>query len=124
MGVQAFLNVVYGRYERITNETKNYVKGLYGRPPAPIDPELMRKILGDEKPIDFRPADLLEPELDKARKELGILAETDEDLLIAVILGEVGKKFLRKKYEEKIGVDFNYLESLSDFTDDMPVYPV
>ncbi|HBF70117.1 MAG TPA: oxaloacetate decarboxylase subunit alpha, partial [Thermotoga sp.] len=71
-----------------------------------------------------RPADLLEPELDKARKELGILAETDEDLLIAVILGEVGKKFLRKKYEEKIGVDFNYLESLSDFTDDMPVYPV
>lgn len=124
VGVQAFLNVVYGRYERITNETKNYVKGLYGRPPAPIDPELMRKILGDEKPIDFRPADLLEPELDKARKELGILAETDEDLLIAVILGEVGKKFLRKKYEEKIGVDFNYLESLSDFTDDMPVYPV
>ena len=124
VGVQAFLNVVYGRYERITNETKNYVKGLYGRPPAPIDPELMRKILGDEKPIDFRPADLLEPELDKTRKELGILVETDEDLLIAVILGEVGKKFLRKKYEEKIGVDFNYLESLSDFTDDMPVYPV
>jgi len=124
VGVQAFLNVVYGRYERITNETKNYVKGLYGRPPAPIDSDLVKKILGDEKPIDCRPADLLEPELEKAREELGVLVETDEDLLIAVILGEVGKKFLRKRYEEKIGVDFNYLESLSDFTDDMPVYPI
>lgn len=124
VGVQAILNVVYGRYERVTAETKNYVKGLYGRPPAPMDPDLVKKILGDEKPIDCRPADLLEPEVEKARKELGVLAERDEDLLIAVILGEVGKRFLRKKYEEKIGVDFSYLESIAPFTDDMPVYPV
>ncbi|APT71537.1 oxaloacetate decarboxylase [Thermosipho affectus] len=107
VGVQAVLNVLSGeRYKKVTNEVKNYVKGMYGRPPAPIDKELMEKILGDEKPIDCRPADLLEPELEKLKREIGILADTDEYLLIYAILGEVGRKYLREKYEEKIRVDF------------------
>ncbi|MBT1248418.1 MULTISPECIES: pyruvate carboxylase subunit B [unclassified Thermosipho (in: thermotogales)] len=107
VGVQAVLNVLSGeRYKKVTNEVRNYVKGMYGRPPAPIDKELMEKILGDEKPIDCRPADLLEPELEKLKREIGVLADTDEYLLIYAILGEVGRKYLREKYEEKIRVDF------------------
>ncbi|RKX44465.1 MAG: oxaloacetate decarboxylase subunit alpha, partial [Thermotogae bacterium] len=74
--------------------------------------------------IDVRPADILEPELEKARKEVGHLAERDEDILIYAILGEVGKKFLRKKYEKRLKVDFEYIEGISEFTDDLPVYPV
>ncbi|OOC45614.1 pyruvate carboxylase subunit B [Thermosipho sp. 1074] len=107
VGVQAVLNVLSGeRYKKVTNEVRNYAKGMYGRPPAPIDKELMEKILGDEKPIDCRPADLLEPELEKLKREIGVLADTDEYLLIYAILGEVGRKYLREKYEEKIRVDF------------------
>ncbi|HIP92618.1 MAG TPA: oxaloacetate decarboxylase subunit alpha, partial [Thermotoga sp.] len=125
VGVQAVLNVITGeRYSKITNEVRNYLKGLYGKPPGPINEELLRKVLGNEKPIDTRPADILEPELEKAKKEIGHLAEKNEDLLIYVILGEVGKKFLIKKYEKRLKVDFEYIDSISEFTNDLPVYPV
>ena len=125
VGVQAVLNVITGeRYSKITNEVRNYLKGLYGKPPGPINEELLRKVLGNEKPIDTRPADILEPELEKAKKEIGHLAEKDEDLLIYVILGDVGKKFLIKKYEKRLKVDFEYIDSISEFTNDLPVYPV
>ncbi|QTA38135.1 pyruvate carboxylase subunit B [Thermosipho ferrireducens] len=111
VGVQAVLNVLTGeRYSKITNEVKNYVKGMYGKSPAPIDPELQKKILGDEKPIDVRPADLIEPELENAKKSIGLLASSDEDLLIYVILGETGKKFLKERYEEKLLIDMEIAE--------------
>lgn len=111
VGVQAVLNVMTGeRYSKVTREVKDYVKGLYGRPPAPIDPELVRKILGDEEPIEGRPADYLEPELDKRRREIGLLAQSDEDLLIYAILGEVGKQYLRRRYEESLCVDWKLAE--------------
>jgi len=112
VGVQAVLNVLTGeRYAKVTREVKDYVRGLYGRPPAPIDEELVKKILGDEKPIDGRAADFLEPELAKRKKEIGVLAETDEDLLIYAILGEVGKQYLKKRYDAKIQVDWSLVES-------------
>jgi len=108
VGVQAVLNVLTGeRYSKVTREVKDYVRGLYGRPPAPIDPELVKKILGDEKPIEGRPADYIEPELEKRKREIGLLAETDEDLLIYAILGEVGRQYLKKRYDEKIYVDWS-----------------
>lgn len=111
VGVQAVLNVMTGeRYAKVTREVKDYVKGLYGRPPAPIDPELVKKILGDEKPIDGRPADYLEPELDKRRREIGLLAQSEEDLLIYAILGEVGRQYLRRRYEESLYVDWKLAE--------------
>ncbi|MGN0828087.1 MAG: pyruvate carboxylase subunit B [Kiritimatiellia bacterium] len=83
VGVQSVLNVLTGkRFEQVTKEVTNYVKGLYGRPPAPIDPKLVKKILGKAKPIDCRPADLLEPELPKAAKELDPkLVQKEEDIL-------------------------------------------
>lgn len=120
VGVQAVLNVMTGeRYAKVTKEVKEYVKGFYGRPPAPIDPELIRKILGDEKPIDVRPGEIIPPELEKARRELGLLAKTDEDLLIYVILGEVGKKYLQKRYIDQLKVDFDLVKEF-----EAPVYPV
>ncbi len=64
VGTQAVLNVVMGqRYKMITNEVRNYIKGLYGRPPAGIEPALAAEVLGDEQPITVRPGSLFEPEL-------------------------------------------------------------
>ena len=69
VGVQAATNVLLGeRYKSVGKELKAYVRGEYGRAPGEIDPELVKKILGDEKPIDCRPADLLEPSLKRQRK--------------------------------------------------------
>ena len=104
VGIQAVFNVLFGRYKRVTEETKDYVKGLYGRPPAPIKEEIVRLILGDEKPIDVRPADLLEPMLEKARKELqekGYL-EKEEDVLSYCLFPQVALEFFehRKKQRE------------------------
>ena len=103
VGTQAFMNVLHGeRYKVVTKETKDYVKGLYGRPPAPIKEEVLKKILGDEKPIyDKRPADLLEPELDKIReeaKEAG--AKTEEDILSYALFPVVAKEFF--EWREKV----------------------
>ena len=105
VGTQALMNVIHGeRYKVITKEVKDYVKGLYGRPPAPIKEELIKKILGDEKPLyDIRPADLLEPMLDKIRKEaIEAGARTEEDILSYAILPVVAKEFFewREKFEK------------------------
>lgn len=94
VGTQAVLNVLHGdRYKTVTREVQNYVMGLYGRSPAPIDPDLRRRIIGDRPPIDHRPADDLEPELGKARQELGDLAESEEDVLSYVMFPQVARTF-------------------------------
>jgi len=103
VGTQAFMNVLHGeRYKVVTKETKDYVKGLYGRPPAPIREEILRKILGDEEPIyDRRPADLLEPELPAVReeaKEAG--ARTEEDILSYALFPVVAREFF--EWREKV----------------------
>jgi pyruvate/oxaloacetate carboxyltransferase len=102
VGVQAVLNVLFGRYKMVTNEVKDLVYGLYGRTPVPIDQEIQEKVLKGykrgEKPITGRPADYLEPELDKAREKIGGLAKDDYDLLIYTLYPSTGEKFLRWKY--------------------------
>jgi pyruvate carboxylase subunit B len=105
VGIQAVFNVLFGRYKQITEETKNYVKGLYGKPPAPIKEEIKKLILGDEEPITCRPADLLEPMLEKAKKELeekGYL-QKEEDIVTYCLFPQVALEFfeLRKKGELK-----------------------
>ncbi len=105
VGTQALMNVIHGeRYKVITKEVKDYVKGLYGRPPGPIKEELIKKILGDEKPIyDIRPADLLPPMLDKIKKEaIEAGARSEEDILSYAILPVVAKEFFewREKFEK------------------------
>ncbi len=122
VGVQAVLNVITGeRYKMITKEVEKYIKGFYGKPPADISDHLKKRVLGDGEPISFRPGDAIEPEVEKGRKELGLLARNDEDLLIYLLLGEVGKKYLYEKYREDLKIDFDIAR---DYQDGMTVYPV
>lgn len=122
VGVQAVLNVMNGqRYKMITKEVERYVKGLYGKPPSDISAQLKEKILDGEKPLLIRPGDMLEPEVEKGRKEIGLLAQNDEDLLIYLLLGEVGKKFLLDKYKNELNVDFDMAKN---YPEGMSVYPV
>ncbi len=104
VGVQAVVNVLVGeRYKVVTKETKDLVRGMYGRTPAKIKDEIVKLILGDEKPIDCRPADLLEPEFEKRKKELeaeGIEA-TDENVLLYALFPQTGLKFLKGEIEEE-----------------------
>jgi Pyruvate/oxaloacetate carboxyltransferase len=96
VGSQAFLNVLHGeRYKVVTKEVKDYVKGLYGRPPAPIKEEVLKKVLGDEEPLyHIRPADLLEPELERIREEaIKVGAKSEEDVLSYALFPLVAKEF-------------------------------
>jgi len=98
VGTQAVLNVVTGdRYKMVPKEVRDYVKGLYGKPPAMIDPKVRLIILCDEEPISVRPADLIQPEYVKARKELDALglAKKEEDYLTYVLYPQVALKFLQ-----------------------------
>ena len=80
VGIQAVLNVLLGkRYLQITREVRDYVRGLYGTPPGPLDPVLQRKVLAEEKPIQGRPADRLEPEFAKALAEVRSLVPAADD---------------------------------------------
>jgi pyruvate carboxylase subunit B len=104
VGIQAVMNVLgEERYKNPSKEVKEYVKGFYGRPPAPINPEIAHKIIGDEEPITCRPADLLEPELEKFRKkgeEMGIIKK-EEDVLTFTLYPAVAPKFLKGEAEEE-----------------------
>jgi pyruvate/oxaloacetate carboxyltransferase len=107
VGVQAVLNVLFGKYKMVTNEVKDLVYGLYGQTPTPVDPEVQKKVLKGykrgETPVTGRAADNLEPELDNARERVKDLAKDDYDVLIAAIYPNTGTQFLKWKYglEEK-----------------------
>jgi oxaloacetate decarboxylase (Na+ extruding) subunit alpha len=97
VGVQAVLNVLSGeRYGMVTQETRDYVGGLYGRPPAPIDPTLATLILAGAKPVTVRPADLLPPLLPQAAKELDPkLIQAEEDILSYCLFPEVALGYFK-----------------------------
>ncbi len=105
VGTQAVLNVILGeRYKNVTKEFRGLVRGEYGSNPAPIDPEFRKMIIGDEEPIDCRPADLIAPELDKMREEvaaMGDLIEQEEDVLTYAQFGQVATKFFEKRAQIK-----------------------
>ncbi|HSJ56856.1 MAG TPA: pyruvate/oxaloacetate carboxyltransferase [Anaerolineae bacterium] len=104
VGTQATLNVILGeRYKVIPAEVKNYVRGYYGRPPGPVDPEIRRKAIGDEAPIDCRPADLIAPGLDQARAEIGDLAESEEDVISYALFPQVARPFLERRRRQAGG---------------------
>ncbi len=105
VGVQAVTNVLQGeRYKKVSKEVKAYCRGEYGRTPAPIDPEVQKLILGDEKPIEGRYADTLAPIVESTREKLGDLAKTDEDVLSYIAFPNLAEKFLeeRKAKEENV----------------------
>jgi len=106
VGTQAVLNVITGdRYKMVPKEVKDYVKGLYGKPPAMIDPKVRLKVLCDEEPITVRPADLIPPEYENAKKAVDALglARQEEDYLTYALYPQVALKFLQgTAVEEKL----------------------
>jgi pyruvate/oxaloacetate carboxyltransferase len=102
VGVQAVLNVLFGRYKMVSMETQDYVYGLYGRPPVPILDEVKKQVLRGYKkgkePITCRPADLIGPELEKAKEETKGLAKDLCDTLIYALYPKTGIEFLKWKY--------------------------
>ena len=106
VGTQAVFNVLNGeRYKMVTKEFKGVIRGEYGQTPVPIDPEFRKKIIGDAEPIDCRPADLLEPELEKLRHECAEWAESEEDVLSYAQFGQVAVKFFEKRRDKRFGLD-------------------
>ncbi len=98
VGTQATLNVLLGeRYKMIPEEVKNFVRGYYGRPPAPIDPEVQHLVIGDEQPIDCRPADLIPLGMEKARQEIGDLARSEEDVISYALFPQTARPFLERR---------------------------
>ncbi|MEJ2588988.1 MAG: pyruvate carboxylase subunit B [Deltaproteobacteria bacterium] len=102
VGVQAVLNVLFGRYKMVTNEVKDLVYGLYGKTPIPVDPEVQKRVLKGykrgETPVTGRAADYLAPELEDAREKVGDLAKDDFDLINYAIYLNTGEQFLKWKY--------------------------
>jgi pyruvate carboxylase subunit B len=102
VGVQAVQNVLFGRYKMISKEVKDYVYGLYGKPPAPIDKEIQKIVLKGyergEKPITSRPADILQPELAKAKEATKDIAKDIGDVLVYALYPQSGMRFLKWKY--------------------------
>ena len=108
VGSQAVVNVITGeRYKMVSTEIKNYLRGLYGKPPGEINPDLLKKILKDEQPITGRPADLLKPQLEEARKEIAEYIEQDEDLLSYIIFPNVAIDFFKRRRGELPPLELN-----------------
>jgi len=98
VGTQAVFNVLAGeRYKTITNEVKLYLQGRYGQAPGKINQKLQRQAIGGEDVIDVRPADLIKPEMDRLRGEVGELAKTEEDVLTYAMFPDIGRKFLEER---------------------------
>jgi pyruvate carboxylase subunit B len=102
VGIQAVQNVLFGRYKMISDQVKDYAYGLYGKTPAPMDKKIQKIILKGyekgEEPITCRAADILEPELEKAKEATKGIAKDIGDVLIYALYPTTGMKFLRWKY--------------------------
>ena len=112
VGTQAVYNVISGeRYKMVTKEFRGLVRGEYGKTPLPIDPEFRKKIIGDADVIDCRPADLIEPELDKIRAEVAPFAEQEEDVLSYAQFGQVALNFFEQRNNKKYKVDTKHADA-------------
>lgn len=112
VGTQAVLNVIFGeRYKNVNGQFKDLVQGKYGKTPLPIDPKFRKKIIGDAKPVNCRPADLLEPELDKLRAEVAEWSEQEEDVLSYAQFDQVAIKFFQKRRDAKAGIDSEHFDA-------------
>ena len=102
VGTQSVMNILTGKkYHMIPKEIKDYVKGMYGKSPVPIDENIKKTIVGDEEVLTGRPADLLKDEYDTMKSEIGDLAKSDEDVLTYACFPQIAKGYLKEKYSEK-----------------------
>jgi oxaloacetate decarboxylase alpha subunit len=119
VGTQAVLNVVMGeRYKMVPNEARQLVKGMYGKTTVPIKEEIVKKILGDEKQITCRPADLLPPELAQAKKDAAEYMQQEEDVLTQAFFPKPAQDFFKRRLEKQEKLDLNLLNKEDS------VYPV
>lgn len=119
VGTQAVLNVLSGeRYKMVTKEFKGILRGEYGKLPAEPDPAVVKKCIGDEKRITYRPADDLKPEYEKFKSEIADYIEQEEDVLSYAVFGQVALNFFKWRKAQKDGVDKNIIDAGNG------VYPV
>ena len=112
VGTQAVFNVITGeRYKMCTNEFKDLVAGKYGTTPLPIDPDFRKRIIGDMKPVDCRPADLLDPELEKLRSEIPQYIEQEEDVLSYAQFPKVAIDFFKKRRNTELGINSDLVDT-------------
>lgn len=113
VGTQAVFNVLMGeRYKTATKEFKDIVLGKYGKTPVPIQPEFVKKLVGDAKVIDYRPADDLAPELEKLRAAIPAgLVEQEEDVLSYALFDKVALKFFEYRKAQKYGLDSDHADA-------------
>lgn len=103
VGVQAATNVLLGeRYKSISKEVKAYIKGEYGKAPGEVNGDLIKKVLGDEKPIECRFADTLQPEFEKVKTEVKNIAKSDEDVLSYILFPQIAEKFFKEREERAV----------------------
>ncbi len=103
VGTQAVINVLSGaRYKSVTNETKLYLEGRYGKAPGPVNTVVRRLAIGNHDVIEERPADLLPDEMDTLTREIGKLAKSPEDILSYAMFPEVGREFLEDRQAGKL----------------------
>ena len=103
VGTQAVLNVLSGkRWHIVPDEMKEYLRGHYGAAPGPVSAEILERVLGDERPISVRPADLVEETLDEYREELGDLARSEEDVLSYALFPTTARAYLER---HRIGLE-------------------
>lgn len=115
VGTQALMNVISGeRYKIVPNEIKDYVRGLYGRPPAPLAEGIKEKIIGEEEVMTIRPADLIEPQLPKLREEIAQYAKSEEDILSYASFPNQAKDFLGRREDPFYDVPFQEVQVTID----------
>ena len=114
VGTQAVFNIIMGeRYKTVTKEFKGLVRGEYGKTPVPIDPAFRKQIIGDVEPIDCRPADLIQPELETLTKECAEWTEQDEDVLSYAQFGQVAVKFFENRRNKQLGIDSDHVDKVN-----------
>ena len=126
VGTQAVLNVLVDgeRYRNVTKEVKDYVRGLYGKSPAPVGDAIRTLIIGNENMITVRPADLLEPAYDtmKAEAEKAGLVKKEEDILTYILYPAIAPSFLKgERTPEEIPQKHTVTKSMSDMPSQMEV---
>ena len=112
VGMQAVMNVICGeRYKMCPKESQGLMRGEYGRLPAPVNEDVRRKVIGDQKVITCRPADLLKPELEGYRKEIGQYITQEEDVLSYALFPQVAEKFFKARQAKQLGLDNSVLDT-------------
>ena len=103
VGTQAVMNVITGeRYKMVPKEINDYLHGKYGKSPAPVNEDIRKKIIGDDKVITYRPADDLKPEFEELKAKYKDIAKSDEDVLSIALFGDVAIKFIEQRNKDLI----------------------